>query len=79
MLRVGGLCVLGDARLAEGEDDPGDVTRCLGFDEDPETVFAPRQGQFRHAAALVVADWYAVAAHAENALVDAAQPCWLAV
>src|SRR5580693_10683498 len=40
MLRVGGLCVLGDARLAEGEDDPGDVTRCLGFDEDPETVFA---------------------------------------
>ena len=56
MLRVGGLCVLGDARLAEGEDDPGDVTRCLGIDEDPETVFARCQRQFRHAAALVVAD-----------------------
>jgi hypothetical protein len=45
-----------DPQDAEGEGDPGDVTRCLGIDEDPEAVFAPRQGQFRHAAALVVAD-----------------------
>jgi hypothetical protein len=79
MLRVGGVCALGEVRLAEGEDDPGDVTCCLGIHEDPETVFAPCQRQFRHAVTLVVADQYAVAAYLENALVDAAQSCWLTV
>ena len=79
MLRVGGACAPGDARLAKGEDDPGDVTRCLGIDEDPETVLAPGQCQFRHAAALVVANQYPVATHGEDTLVDAAQSGWLTV
>lgn len=66
-----------EALLAKREDDPRDFLRCLAIDQDPESVFTPSQHQFGHAARLIVADENAVAAHAENALVSTAQPCWL--
>jgi hypothetical protein len=74
MLRTGGVCALVQVLLAEREDDPRDCMRCLGIDEDPESVLTPGQRQFRHAAALVVADQYAGSAHVEDALVEAVQP-----
>lgn len=55
-LRVGGVCAPGAVWLAESEDNPGDIMACLGIDEDAETVLARCQCQFRHAAALLVAD-----------------------